>query len=136
MLYLCMCVLTQVYFHNIVDPLLPRVTVSLCLLHADRMCRIATGISAALIDAPSQKPAYKATDWATVFSQTPARHALSIAVHAEPGLIHKLMTGQWINIVTVIWEFYESYAGGMNSLEITGVSFEAQYVWEYDAGED
>ena len=46
-----------------------------------------------------------------MFSQTPVRHVLSIAVHMEPGLIHKLMTGQWINIVTVIGEFYESWAG-------------------------
>lgn len=81
-------VLTQVYFHNIAHPLLPRVTVSLCLLHAERMHTIATGISAALIDATSEKPAYKDTDWATLFSQTPVRHALSIAVHTEPGLIH------------------------------------------------
>ncbi len=81
-------VLTQVYFHNIVHPVLPRVPVSLCLLHAERMYRIATGISAALIDATSEKPAYKATDWVAMFSQTPVRHAPSIAVHTEPGLIH------------------------------------------------
>lgn len=75
--------------HILVHPLLPRVAVSLCLLHAERMCRIATGISAALIDAMSEKkPAYKATDRAPMFSQTRVRHALSIAVGTEPGLIH------------------------------------------------
>lgn len=58
------------------------------LPHAVGMCRIATGISAALTDAASEKNAYEATDRATVFLQTPARHALSIAVHTEPGLIH------------------------------------------------
>lgn len=46
-----------------------------------------------------------------MFSQTPVRHVLSIAVHTEACLIHKLMTGQWISVVTVIWEFYESYSG-------------------------
>lgn len=59
---MCVCALMHVYFHHIVHPLLPLVTVSLSLLHAERMRRIATGISAALIDATSEKPAYKATD--------------------------------------------------------------------------
>lgn len=45
-----------------------------------------------------------------MFSQTPLRRALSSAFRAELGLIHKLMTAQWINIVTVIWESYESWA--------------------------
>ena len=51
-----------VYFHNTVAPLLSSITVSPCLLHAERMCGIVAGIFAALIDARSEKPAYNATD--------------------------------------------------------------------------
>lgn len=80
---MCVCI---IYFHNFAQH---RVTVPLYLLHAERMHRIATGLFAALIDATSEKkPAYKATDCAAMFSQTPAKHALSIVVHTEPGLIH------------------------------------------------
>lgn len=76
-------VVTPVYFHHSVQPRCGG------LPHTVGMCRIATGISAASTDAASEKKnAYKAADRATVFLQTPARHALSITVHAEPCLIH------------------------------------------------
>lgn len=68
-----------VCFYNTVHPLLPRVSIPLCLCHPGRMWGSATGISGALLESAS----YIGHNHDRYVFTTPVRHA-----HTEPEIIH------------------------------------------------